>query len=168
MSYKLEKPYTNIQRADFIVTHQGMKPIFIYDQEDNETIVYFLEDYEELKNGEVIDISATTEYIEKKFLEKESEFKENFIELSCGCLRKKPKGYTSITEAMNSAFNVVSVMHKLPEGILTFYPKPDFSQVKVIEEYLEANLFKNQELSEDEFKSLYVEFQTIWNQQEHL
>lgn len=56
MSYKLEKPYTDRQRADFICEHQGMK----YAEDD--TAIYFLEDYEELQNEEVINISNTCEY----------------------------------------------------------------------------------------------------------
>lgn len=66
MSYKLEKPFTDTQRADFVCLHQGMK----YAEDD--TAIYFLEDFEEIKNDEIIDISNTPEY-HTKILTKQNE-----------------------------------------------------------------------------------------------
>ena len=56
MSYKLEKPFTDIQRADFICEHQGLN----YYEDDNCVIMYL--DSESVINGVAKDISDTDEY----------------------------------------------------------------------------------------------------------
>lgn len=122
----------------------------------------------EIKDGVLIDITSTEEYKEKIAIEKEARFKEEFIEISLGCLRKVPKGYSSIVEAMNGALNVVYINGKLPAGALTIYPKPDFKTVENIEKYLEENSFRNKEMKSEEFGQIYVEFMTKWNNQEHV
>lgn len=63
---KLQKPFTDTQRADFVCQHQGMK----YAEDD--AAIYFLEDYEEIQNGEIINISNTSEY-QAKILTKQNE-----------------------------------------------------------------------------------------------
>jgi hypothetical protein len=57
MSYKLDKPYTDTERADFVCLHQGMTPV------ETHEALYFLESYEELQGSEIVDISVTTNYI---------------------------------------------------------------------------------------------------------
>ena len=121
-----------------------------------------------IQDGQIIDITNTEGYKAKIAKEKETNFFNNFIEISIGCLRKVPKGYSSIVEAMNSALNVVYISEELPEGILTIYPKPDFKSVDNIEEYLEKNSYKNKAMTPKEFGALYVEFMNAWNNQEHV
>lgn len=120
-----------------------------------------------IQNNQLIDITNTDEYKAKIAAEKEKYFYDNFIEISIGCLRKVPKGYSSIVEAMNSALNVVYINESLPAGVWTIYPKPDFATVDNIETYLEANSFKNKAMDAKEFGALYVEFMNKWNSQEH-
>lgn len=57
MGYKLNKPFTDIQRADFICEHQGLN----YYEDDNCIIMYL--DSESVIDGVVTDISSTAEYI---------------------------------------------------------------------------------------------------------
>ena len=57
MGYKLEKPYTDIQRADFVCLHQGLN----YYEDDNCIIMYL--DTEKIVDGEAVDMSQTPEYI---------------------------------------------------------------------------------------------------------
>lgn len=60
MSYKLEKPCTDTQRADFVCEHQGMN----YAEDDN--AIYFLENWESLNPGGIIAGSAMdSDYIAK-------------------------------------------------------------------------------------------------------
>lgn len=118
-------------------------------------------------NGEFIN-NQSQEYKEKIAKEKEVQFLNQFIEISLGWLRKNPKGYSSIVEAMNSALNVVYINGKLPAGVWTLYPKPDFAAVDDVEKYLEENSFKNQEMQSEDFGKIYVEFMMAWNQQEHV
>jgi len=69
MSYKLEKPYTDIQRADFVCEHQGLN----YYEDDNCIIMY--ENYESVTDGVVADISDTDDY-KAKALAKENTLKK--------------------------------------------------------------------------------------------
>ena len=121
-----------------------------------------------LIDGKVVDILETQDYKNKIATEKEKEFFNNFIEISIGCLRKSPKGYSSIVEAMNSALNVIYINQSLPAGALTIYPKPDFKTVDDVEKYLEENSYKNKAMTSKEFGALYVEFMNKWNSQEHI
>lgn len=57
MGYKLEKPHTISQRANFICENQG----FNYYEDDNCIIMYL--DSEKVEDGIVVDISNTPEYI---------------------------------------------------------------------------------------------------------
>lgn len=57
MSYKLEKPYTDIERADFVCEHQGLNYY-----EDEYCIIMYL-DSESVIDGTIVDISETPEYI---------------------------------------------------------------------------------------------------------
>lgn len=85
MNYKLEKPFTDTQRADFVCQHQGMK----YAEDD--TAIYFLEDYEEIQNGEIINISNTPEYQAKILAEqnerRKAELKTQISELDLKRIR---------------------------------------------------------------------------------
>ena len=67
MSYKLEKPYTDTQRADFIVENNHNKGLVI---EETETALYALEAWEKLVDGEIID---NTEEYKKELVQKEKE-----------------------------------------------------------------------------------------------
>ena len=68
MSYKLEKPYTSTQRADFIVLHNHQNGRTIEDGTNGE--LFALEPFEKLVNGQVVD--NTAEY-EAEQSEKEAE-----------------------------------------------------------------------------------------------
>lgn len=76
MSYKLEKPYTEIQRADFIVEYNHNQNLKI---EETNTVIYALEAYEKLENESVIDISDTEEY-QLQTLSKEKEIKKKSLQ----------------------------------------------------------------------------------------
>lgn len=121
-----------------------------------------------IQGSNLVDITGTDEYKAKIAAVKEKYFNDNFIEISLGWLRKSPKGYSSIVEAMNSALNVVYINGELPAGIWTIYPKPDFATVGDVEAYLESNSFKNQAMKSEVFGTLYVEFMNKWNNQEHV
>ena len=68
MSYKLEKPYTSTQRADFIVLHNHQNGRKIEEGANGE--LFALEPWEKLVNGQVVD--NTAEY-EAEQAEKEAE-----------------------------------------------------------------------------------------------
>ncbi len=67
MSYKLNKPYTENERADFIVTYNHNQGLLI---EETENAIYALEAWEKLEDDEVID---NTEEYQQKLAEQEAE-----------------------------------------------------------------------------------------------
>ena len=72
MSYKLEKPYTDAQRADFVVVHNHQNGRKI---EETATALYALEAYELLEGDIVVDNTAAYE-AEQLELAKEAKYKE--------------------------------------------------------------------------------------------
>ena len=105
-----------------------------------------------------------------KALERELYFKSQFFEIDgIGWFRRTPKGYNSAVESINTAFNVVSIMQKLPIGTMTFYTAPDFTiEEQCMEEWLIENSFKNEEMTTEDFAQFYANFMIAWNNQEHL
>jgi len=64
MSYKLEKPYTDIQRADFICEHQGLN----YYEDGNCIIMY--DNSESVTDGVVVDLTQDPTWIAEQSLKK--------------------------------------------------------------------------------------------------
>jgi hypothetical protein len=106
---------------------------------------------------------------------REAEFQKHFFEIPAvgtifkgGWYRKQPKGYSSATESINTAFNLVNMIGSLPKDSLIFYTKPDFSdEEQCSEEWLIANQFRNEAWSKEDFAQFYYAFVTGWNAQEH-
>jgi hypothetical protein len=82
MSYKLDKPYTDIQRAVFVCEHQGLN----YYEDDNCIIMY--ENYESVADGVVTDITDTDDY-KAKVLAKENAVKKTDLQAQIDELDKK-------------------------------------------------------------------------------
>jgi hypothetical protein len=160
--YKLEKPHTNKQRADFICQYKGLAPY------ENEEALFLLESNEKVNaEGEII---INPDYEEEQIQKREEAFYKEFIEIeNFGCLRKKPRGYASIIEAFNTMFNLVNVVGSLPRDLITIYTKPDFTNAgQCTENWLIQNSFMNTSLSTAEFSTLYSRLLEIYNLQEHL
>lgn len=119
-------------------------------------------DYQ-LYNGEYL----TGEEVAEK---RQAEFEADFFYIpNFGWFRKKPKGYSSAVESLNTAFNAVTIMQKLPAGMLIFYQAPDFTKPEeCTEEWLIEHQTFNAEMSAQEFGAFYVGFMTAWNNQEHV
>ena len=107
---------------------------------------------------------------EEKAKEREDEFKNKFFEIpNFGWFRKVPKGYSSAVESLNTAFNAVSILQKLPARMLIFYTAPDFTDPEqCTEEWLIEHQTTNEEMSLQEFGAFYMAFMTAWNTQEHV
>ena len=115
------------------------------------------------------------DYDTEQATKREENFKTNFFEIAPieglftgGWYRRVPKGYTSAIESLNTAFNAVTVLGKLPADTLTFYTAPDFADAEqCTEEWLVANAFKNAEMTTTEFGAFYATFLQAWNATEH-
>lgn len=169
MSYKLEQPYTEEERANFIVEYNHNQGLLI---EETDEALYALEPNEIMVDGEP---TVNPNFEEEKAKEREIAFKTTFFEIPAidgifqgGYYRKVPKGYQSAVESINTAFNAVTVLGLLPQDYLIFYTKPDFTdETQCTEEWLVANQFRNQTMTAQEFGQFYVAFMTGWNNQEH-
>ena len=144
----LNKPYTVEEKANFIIVYNNQQGCEI----------------KETKQA----LQAWQYTDEEKSQQREDNFKSQFFEIqNFGWYRKVPKGYSSAVESLNTAFNAVSVLNKLPAGMLIFYETPDFTQ-EITEEWLVEHQIKNQEMSVQEFGQFYMLFMTAWNTQEHV
>ena len=145
----LNKPYTDEQRMDFIVTNNHQNGYEIRETENALQAWGFTE--EDL--AEQREINFKTEFFEIPFY---------------GFFRKVPKGYSSAVESLNTAFNAVSILQKLPAGMLIFYQEPDYTKPEeCTEEWLIQHQTTNAEMSIQQFGEFYMAFMTAWNTQMH-
>ena len=108
---------------------------------------------------------------EQKAQERQKEFNNNFIITSWGAFRKRPQGYSSAVEAVNTIFNMVNIAQGLNESLaplLIFYEVPDFTAPEqCTEEWLVANQKTHEPCDLATFMQWYLEFQTIWAQTQY-
>lgn len=146
---ELLKPYTEEEKLNFII-------------EQN------------YNNGYIIKETQTAlqawGYTEQELAKlRQDDFESKFFDIpNFGWYRKVPKGYSSAVESLNTAFNAVSIMQKLPANMLIFYTAPDFTKPEeCTEEWLIEHQIKNEEMTVQEFGLFYMQFMTAWNSQEH-
>lgn len=126
----------------------------------------YLDDYSESQVIIAAEPEETSTERKAKFLE--DFFKVNLGELGNAYYRKKPKGYQSAIESINTAQIICSKLNGLPEGILIFYKQPTFSKPEqCTEEWLEAHQIVLPALTVAQFDELYINFITSWNKKEH-
>ena len=145
----LRKPYTDEQRSNFIV-------------QKNHQLGY---EIKETENA----LEAWGYTDEELSEQREINFKAEFFEIPFyGFFRKVPKGYSSAVESLNTAFNAVSILQKLPAGMLIFYQEPDYTNPEeCTEEWLIQHQTTNAEMSIQQFGEFYMAFMTAWNTQMH-
>lgn len=126
----------------------------------------YLEDY----NDTQIIITANPE---ETAAERKTRFLQDFFKFSLGALgtgyyRKKPKGYQSAIESLNTADRMCAKNNGLPAGVLKFYKQPNFNKPEqCTEEWLEQHQIVLPALTPEQFDDLYNKFVMAWNQQEH-
>ena len=108
-------------------------------------------------------------YEEEQAAKREENFKAEFFEIpNYGWFRKQPKGYSSAVESLNTAFNAVTILQKLPANMMIFYPEPDYTiPEQCTEEWLIAHQTFNAEMTAQEFGAFYMVFMTAWNTEMH-
>ena len=122
MSYKLEKPDTDFERADFIVEYNHKRGMLIEETEDG--TLYALEKNEILVNG-VAEINPN--YEEELSEQRESLFNQEFFQTSLGWIRRQvnmkdgsKKDFLSdlllqIKAGLELGQNVEIITYKLPD-----------------------------------------------------
>lgn len=143
-----------------------------YSDECLETDIITAEELEAHPNKVIVSggvIVLNPDYEQEEAQARQADFEAKFFNISgYGWFRKEPKGYTSAVESLNTAFNAVSVLQKLPAETMIFYAQPDFTKPEeCTEEWLIAHQTKNAEMSVQEFGAFYMAFMTAWNAQEH-
>lgn len=131
MSYKLDKPYTETQRADFIIEYNHRKGLSI---EETQDAMYALEKNEIMKNGSP---QIDTNYEKKQESERKKAFYEQFFKTSLGWIRRNVSMKDGSTKDFLADF-LMQIKAGLELGqtveIIT-YNLPDFSQ-EATEEYM--------------------------------
>lgn len=140
MSYKLNKPFTDKQRADFIVEYNHKQGLNI---QETETALYALDAWEILQGDEVID--NTEEYEAQKAQERQKEFNKEFFLTSLGYIRRKVSMSTG--ETRDFLFDLLPAIEKSvsigqPYPVIV-YKQPDFTKEITTEYLVSLQEFKN-------------------------
>ena len=139
MSYKLEKPYTDMQRADFIVNYNHKQGLMI---EETEEALYALLPNEIMQNNQPV-INAN--YEAELALERENEFEKEFFETSLGWIRRKVNMKDgSKKDFLSDLLLQIKAGLELGQNIeIVTYSTPDFSNDLTPEYLLALQVKKN-------------------------
>ena len=150
MSYELKKPYTDEQRADFIVEYNHNKGLKI---EETESFIFALEYNEIMENGvPVID----SKYEEKQAEIRKAEFELAFFNTSLGWIRRS----VTMKDGSTKSF-LTDLLPQLIAGIpVLAYQLPDFTKDVNIVDYQKKVLVTNEFLQECK-NQLYADFYGI-------
>lgn len=104
MAYKLTKPFTAEERANFITTHQGMAFL----EDDN--AIYFLEPYETFQNGIVRDVSETDAYKNEMGRKAHANICMQIVVLEGQSLMPRPLRDIILKDPTNAAYTKVKAL----------------------------------------------------------
>lgn len=133
MSYKLEKPYTDIQRADFIVLHNHQNGMKI---EETEQALFALEPNEIIVNNIPV---VNPQYEAELAGQRKTYFEKEFFETSLGWIRRRVNMQDGTKKDFLSDL-LLSIKAGLELGVtveIITYQKPDFTK-DITEEYMET------------------------------
>lgn len=101
--------------------------------------------------------------------DRRNDFLNSFFKVEgYGYYRRKPKGYQSAIESINTAYNMCKENNGLPAGVLIFYQEPDFNKPEqCTEEWLTTHQIVLPAMNVQTFVELFNLFITTWNRQEH-
>ena len=134
MSYKLEKPCTDIQRADFIVQYNHNQGLNI---EETESAIYALLENEYLTEAGVPAVNPN--YETQKAQERQQLFEQEFFQTSLGWIRRKVNMQDGAKkDFLSDLLLQIKAGLELGQSVeIITYTLPDFSQ-EVTEEYMQT------------------------------
>lgn len=140
MSYKLDKPFTNKQRADFVVKYNHRQGLTI---EETDKALYALQPWEILQGDEIVD--NTQNYEAQQAQERQKEFNKEFFLTSLGYIRRKVSMSTGETrdflfDLLPAIKESVSIGRPYP---VIVYKQPDFTKEITTEYLVSLQEFKN-------------------------
>lgn len=125
MAYKLEKPYTDFERADFIVEYNHKRGMPIEETEDG--TLYALEKNEIMVNG-VAEINPN--YEEELSEQRENLFNQEFFQTSLGWIRRQVNMKDgSKKDFLSDLLLQIKAGLELGQSVeIITYKQPDFSE----------------------------------------
>ena len=125
MAYKLEKPYTDFERADFIVEYNHKRGMLIEETEDG--TLYALEKNEIMVNG-VAEINPN--YEEELSAQRENLFNREFFQTSLGWIRRQDNMKDgSKKDFLSDLLLQIKAGLELGQSVeIITYKQPDFSE----------------------------------------
>ena len=125
MAYKLEKPYTDFERADFIVEYNHRRGMLIEETEDG--TLYALEKNEIMVNG-VAEINPN--YEEELSAQRENLFNREFFQTSLGWIRRQVNMKDgSKKDFLSDLLLQIKAGLELGQSVeIITYKQPDFSE----------------------------------------
>lgn len=125
MAYKLEKPYTDFERADFIVEYNHKRGMLIEETEDG--TLYALEKNEIMVNG-VAEINPN--YEEELSAQRENLFNREFFQTSLGWIRRQVNMKDgSKKDFLSDLLLQIKAGLELGQSVeIITYKQPDFSE----------------------------------------
>lgn len=139
MSYKLEKPYTDLQRADFIVNYNHKQGLMI---EETDNALYALLANEILQDGVPV---INPNYEAEVAQERQEQFEKEFFETSLGWIRRKVNMKDgSRKDFLSDLLLQIKVGLEMGQNIeIITYSQPDFSQDLTTEYLLSLQVKKS-------------------------
>lgn len=148
---KLDKPYTDEERCDFIVIQNHQKG---YEIRETET-----------------ELQAWGYTEEEETQQRREYFYNNFLSTSKGNYRLQPKGYANAQQSIDTINNIVMAKQGLTEDIanmIIFYDTPDFTKLEeCTEEWLIQHQHHPEPMTVEEWVQFYIEFTTLYAQQQY-
>ena len=134
MSYKLEKPYTDFERADFIVEYNHKRGMLIEETDDG--TLYALEKNEIMVNG-VPEINPN--YEEELAEQRENLFNQEFFQTSLGWIRRQVNMKDgSKKDFLSDLLLQIKAGLELGQSVeIITYKQPDFSE-EINEAYMQT------------------------------
>lgn len=148
---KIEKPYTEEEKCDFIVE---------YNHQQN---------YEIKETENALEAWGYTE--EEETTQRQEKFENQFILTSLGNYRLQPKGYANAQQSVDTINGMVEALGSLTEQIaemVIFYPTPDFTkEEECTEEWLIAHQYNAEPMTQQQWIDFYIEFTTLYAQKQY-
>lgn len=163
-----------------------------YIQDENEKIVLFNTDKQILQNDFIVhpeyanlEIKQTNrkiilldnEFVFKDEVEDElteqrkENFEKEFLTVSLGNYRLKPRGYANAQQSIDTINCIVLAMGSLTEQVanmIIFYQTPDFSkEEECSEEWLIQHQYSPSPMTKEEWTTFYIEFTTVYAQKQY-
>ena len=143
---KLNKPYTEKQRMDFIVEQNHRHG------------------YEVKETEEALEAWGYTE--EEKSLQRKKDFESKFLATSKGNYRLQPKGYANAQQSVDTINGMVNALNGLTQQIaqmVIFYETPDFTkEEECTEAWLIAHQYNAEPMTKEEWTDFYIEFSSLY------